>query len=95
MDFSLNQSENHNPLSIFKEDINKYDEIKHKLCAKRELLEKLIRESEDVKIREENTIELVRLKDSMNILGITEIDYQVYKEKKEKDLTEAPPSLFS
>lgn len=80
LDFSLNQS-NHDPTSIFKEDVAKYDVIKQKLCEKRKLLESAL-QSPDGTTREESALALLQLKESMVVIGISEIDYQAYLEKE-------------
>ncbi len=67
-------------------DSQKYDAIAAKLCEKRHLLELSTKdETLSSEMREENAIEILRLKDSMKTFGITEIDYQAYLAYKEKE----------
>jgi hypothetical protein len=69
------------PTPIIQKDIDaaKYDAVAAKLCEKRKKLEDHLAEAvltdED---RAETLIEVARLRDSMKMFGITEIDYQAY-----------------
>lgn len=67
-------------------DATKYDAIAAKLCEKRHLLELSTKdETLSPSVREENALEVIRLKESMQAFGVTEIDYQAYLAYKEKE----------
>ncbi len=81
LDFSLNEPSNDSPASIFKEDVERFESIKQKLCKKRGLLEAGM-QSPDQVTREQSALDLIQLKESMSIIGISEIDYQAYLVKE-------------
>lgn len=86
-DFILNTKEKEpNPIIQKSTDSVKYDAIAAKLCEKRYLLEHSLKdENIPLLVREENTLEITRLKDSMRAFGVTEIDYVAYLTYKEKE----------
>ncbi len=67
-------------------DATKYDAVAAKLCEKRKKLEDHLAESvltnED---RAETLVEVARLRDSMKMFGVTEVDYQAYLAYKESE----------
>jgi hypothetical protein len=68
-------------------DADKYNAVAAKLCEKRKTLEDSLKGTEITpEVREENAIDLMRLKESMKVFGITEIDYQAYLAYKEKEV---------
>lgn len=81
LDFSLNEPSKDSPVSIFKEDAARFESIKQKLCEKRKLLESGM-QSPDQSTREQSALDLIQLKESMGIIGISEIDYQAYLVKE-------------
>lgn len=67
-------------------DAAKYDAVAAKLCEKRMLIEVALKGTDLTdESREENALELMRLKESMRTFGITEIDYQAFLAYKEKE----------
>jgi hypothetical protein len=76
------------PNPIIQKDVDaaKYDAVASKLCEKRKKLEDHLKEStlsdED---RAETLVEVARLRDSMKVFGITEVDYQAYIAFKESE----------
>ena len=76
------------PNPVIQKDIDatKYDAVAAKLCEKRKTLEFSLRGTEiSQEGREESAIDLIRLKESMKVFGITEIDYQAYLSYREKE----------
>lgn len=76
------------PNTVIQKDIDsdKYNAVAAKLCEKRKTLEANLRGTEiSQEIREETAVDLMRLKESMKVFGITEIDYQAYLAYREKE----------
>ncbi len=74
--------------SVIQKDTDgaKYDAIAAKLCEKRKGFEDHLVSTEISQVdREETSIELMRLKDSMRVFGVNEIDYQAYLAYREKE----------
>lgn len=75
-----------NPVIEKNIDSAKYDAVAAKLCEKRKTLEENLKGTElSLEVREESAIDLMRLKESMKVFGITEIDYQAYLAYREKE----------
>ena len=75
------------PNSIIQKDVDtaKYDAISSKLCEKRYSLEMSAKDNNlEASLREENALELIRLKDSMLAFGISEINYHAFLGRKER-----------
>jgi hypothetical protein len=84
MDFSLFSKNNTGVNQVIQKDADtaKYEEIAMKLCGKRRTLEKdLTKNDLNPALREEYALELMRLKESLTVFGISEIDYQAYLAK--------------
>lgn len=76
------------PNPVIQKDIDsdKYNAVAAKLCEKRKTLEENLKGTEiSQEVREETATDLMRLKESMKVFGITEVDYQAYLAYREKE----------
>ena len=74
-------------------DPEKYNLVVAKLCDKRKALESSLNDQTlDHVTREEMALNLIQLKESMAVFGISEIDYQAYLLKDEENTQQT--SLF-
>lgn len=97
MDFSFLNNGNTPQTPIIQKDTDasKYEEISKKLCIKRKTLEQdLARTDLGSATREEYALKLIDIKETLQVFGISEIDYQAYLAKGDEDETTSQASLF-
>lgn len=87
LSFLTNEGKEEAPITSFA-DTGKMSEIANKLCEKRKILESKIANNDD--IDNQNTLALLELIKDMEVFGIKEIDYQIFKAKE----TTEQASLF-